>query len=106
MTKMCMRDAEVGLTPSAASLLAEHHKDALTEWMDQDLRDWMGDTIPEDVRFGGQAGEVFKNLAGDFMLDALDDVDAVLATGAPQKPCRTGSFLMPLGLGTHQTPIA
>lgn len=78
---MCVCDAEVGVTPSAASLLARHHKDALTEWMDRDLRDWMGDTIPEDVTFGSQAGEVFKNLAGDFMLDALDDVDAVLATG-------------------------
>ena len=74
-------DAEVGLTPAAAQLLARNHKDELAEWMDQDLREWMGDTIPDDVRFGSQAGQVFKSLAGDFMLDVLDDVDAVLATG-------------------------
>ena len=69
------------MTPTAAQLLARNHKDELMEWMDRDLREWMGDIIPDDVRFGSQAGQVFKNLAGDFMLDVLDDVDAVLATG-------------------------
>ena len=37
--------------------------------------------IPQNVVWGGQATQVFTQLEGDFMRDAISDVDDVLAMG-------------------------
>ncbi|CAJ1979211.1 unnamed protein product [Sphenostylis stenocarpa] len=37
--------------------------------------------IPENVTWGGQSGDVFDNLAGDFMKPRIDEVDDLLAKG-------------------------
>ena len=45
--------------------------------------------IPEGVSWGGQSDQVFKNLAGDFMVDSIAAVDAVLEAGEPLRgPCQ------------------
>ena len=45
--------------------------------------------IPEGVSWGGQSDRVFKNLAGDFMVDSIAAVDAVLEAGEPPRSMPT-----------------
>lgn len=62
-------------------LLRKHHSDPLTDFMRGEVTQRLG-VIPEDVQWGSQAQDVFAHLAGDFMVDSIASVDAVLDAGA------------------------
>ena len=64
-----------------AQLLNRHHLDPLTEFMREDVTQRLG-IIPSHVQWGGQSQQVFSHLAGDFMVDALASIDAILDSGA------------------------
>ncbi len=49
--------------------------------MNGPFRQRMGNRIPDSVKWGGQAGEVFAALSGDFMTPVIDVFDDVLAAG-------------------------
>lgn len=61
-------------------MLRKHHADPLTEFMRKDVTPKLG-IIPGNVSWGSQGGDVFKYLAGDFMVDSIASVDSVLASG-------------------------
>uniref|UniRef100_A0A8C8RAN1 Carboxypeptidase n=1 Tax=Pelusios castaneus TaxID=367368 RepID=A0A8C8RAN1_9SAUR len=54
------------------------HKDSLSDLMNGPIRKKLK-IIPDHVTWGGQSGEVFSNMAGDFMKPVIDIVDALLA---------------------------
>ncbi|XP_038123491.1 retinoid-inducible serine carboxypeptidase [Cyprinodon tularosa] len=56
------------------------HKQSLSELMNGPIRKKLG-IIPQNVTWGGQAEEVFSNMAGDFMRPVVDIVDQLLAAG-------------------------
>ena len=75
--------ASAGLA-AGLRLLSRHHEDPLTSFMRGDVTRNLG-IIPKGVSWGSQSDQVFKNLAGDFMVDSIAAVDAVLETGEPQR---------------------
>jgi len=68
--------------PAGMRLLGRHHSDPLTHFMRGDVTRRLG-VIPPDVTWGSQSARVFEHLAGDFMVDSIASVDAVLAKGDP-----------------------
>ncbi|CAL8342880.1 unnamed protein product [Merluccius merluccius] len=67
------------------SLLARHHvrplhRQSLFQLMNGLIRKKLG-LIPQNVTWGGQAEEVFRSMAGDFMRPVVDVVDKLLAAG-------------------------
>ncbi|XP_075998985.1 retinoid-inducible serine carboxypeptidase [Genypterus blacodes] len=67
------------------SLLARRHirplhRQSLSELMNGPIRKKLG-IIPHNVIWGGQAEEVFSNMAGDFMKPVVDIVDQLLSSG-------------------------
>lgn len=67
------------------SLLARRHirplhGNSLDQLMNGPIRKKLG-IIPQNVTWGGQAEEVFGNMAGDFMRPVIDVVDQLLAAG-------------------------
>ncbi|KAK9823746.1 hypothetical protein WJX72_005120 [[Myrmecia] bisecta] len=66
----------------ARRMLARHHPESLTKWMNREVRDMLG-IIPEHVKWGGQARNVSEHLAEDFMKDVISVVDDVLNAGVP-----------------------
>ncbi|TNN49022.1 Retinoid-inducible serine carboxypeptidase [Liparis tanakae] len=56
------------------------HGQSLSELMNGPIRKKLG-LIPENVTWGGQAEDVFGNMAGDFMRPVVDVVDQLLAAG-------------------------
>ena len=70
----------------AERTLARYHSGGLAEFMNGAVREWLNrqrEVIPGAVLWGGQATQVFTHLEGDFMKDAIADVDEVLASGGP-----------------------
>lgn len=68
----------------ARQTLARYHSDSLTDFMNGPVRSWLNhgrQVIPEQVIWGGQATQVFKEQEGDFMRDAIAIVDDVLTSG-------------------------
>jgi len=55
-------------------------EDQLTEIMEGEVRDKLK-VIPPDVTWGGQSGQVFNFMGGDFMKTAVREVDILLAEG-------------------------
>lgn len=56
------------------------HSQSLSELMNGPIRRKLG-IIPQNVTWGGQAEEVFTNMAGDFMKPVVDIVDLLLNAG-------------------------
>ncbi|XP_069577697.1 retinoid-inducible serine carboxypeptidase [Brachyistius frenatus] len=56
------------------------HGQSLSELMNGPIRKKLG-IIPQNVTWGGQAEEVFSNMAGDFMKPVVDIVDQLLTAG-------------------------
>uniref|UniRef100_H3D906 Carboxypeptidase n=1 Tax=Tetraodon nigroviridis TaxID=99883 RepID=H3D906_TETNG len=56
------------------------HRQTLSQLMNGPVREKLG-IIPENVTWGGQAEEVFSNMAGDFMRPVVDVVDQLLSAG-------------------------
>ncbi|KAM4716464.1 retinoid-inducible serine carboxypeptidase [Anableps anableps] len=56
------------------------HKQSLSELMNGQIRKKLA-IIPQNVTWGGQAEEVFSNMAGDFMRPVVDIVDQLLTAG-------------------------
>uniref|UniRef100_A0A669B3X4 Carboxypeptidase n=1 Tax=Oreochromis niloticus TaxID=8128 RepID=A0A669B3X4_ORENI len=56
------------------------HSQSLSQLMNGPIRKKLG-IIPENVTWGGQADEVFTNMAGDFMKPVVDIVDQLLTAG-------------------------
>ncbi|XP_034750910.1 retinoid-inducible serine carboxypeptidase [Etheostoma cragini] len=56
------------------------HRQSLSELMNGPIRKKLG-IIPQNVTWGGQAGNVFSNMAGDFMRPVVDIVDQLLTAG-------------------------
>ncbi|XP_041633736.1 retinoid-inducible serine carboxypeptidase [Cheilinus undulatus] len=56
------------------------HSQSLSELMNGPIRRKLG-IIPQNVTWGGQAEEVFSNMAGDFMKPVVDVVDQLLTAG-------------------------
>uniref|UniRef100_A0A8C4IPL0 Carboxypeptidase n=1 Tax=Dicentrarchus labrax TaxID=13489 RepID=A0A8C4IPL0_DICLA len=56
------------------------HSQSLSELMNGPIRKKLG-IIPQNVTWGGQAEEVFSNMAGDFMRPVVDIVDQLLTAG-------------------------
>uniref|UniRef100_A0AAQ5XFV4 Carboxypeptidase n=1 Tax=Amphiprion ocellaris TaxID=80972 RepID=A0AAQ5XFV4_AMPOC len=56
------------------------HSRTLSELMNGPIRKKLG-IIPQNVTWGGQAEEVFTNMAGDFMKPVVDIVDLLLNAG-------------------------
>lgn len=56
------------------------HRSSLSQLMNGPIRKKLG-VIPQNVTWGGQAGEVFSSMAGDFMKPVVDIVDQLLAAG-------------------------
>ncbi|KAM7386132.1 hypothetical protein PAMA_008986 [Pampus argenteus] len=56
------------------------HRQTLNELMNGPIRKKLG-IIPQNVTWGGQADEVFSNMAGDFMRPVVDVVDQLLSAG-------------------------
>lgn len=56
------------------------HRQSLDKLMNQQIRKKLG-IIPQNVTWGGQAMDVFQNMAGDFMRPVVDIVDQLLAAG-------------------------
>uniref|UniRef100_A0A672Z149 Carboxypeptidase n=1 Tax=Sphaeramia orbicularis TaxID=375764 RepID=A0A672Z149_9TELE len=56
------------------------HSLSLSELMNGPIRKKLG-IIPQNVTWGGQAEEVFSNMAGDFMRPVVDTVDQLLTAG-------------------------
>lgn len=63
-------------------ILRRAHPDPLDQFMNGPFRERMGRRVPRDVRWGGQAGDVFAALAEDFMRPVVDVFDDVLSQGA------------------------
>uniref|UniRef100_A0A8C4ILZ2 Carboxypeptidase n=1 Tax=Dicentrarchus labrax TaxID=13489 RepID=A0A8C4ILZ2_DICLA len=67
-----------------ASITRRHirplHSQSLSELMNGPIRKKLG-IIPQNVTWGGQAEEVFSNMAGDFMRPVVDIVDQLLTAG-------------------------
>lgn len=59
-----------------------HDLPSLPDFMNGDFKQSVG-IIPDNVTWGGQAGKVFKALAGDFMVPVVDVFDEVLSRGVP-----------------------
>uniref|UniRef100_A0A3P8W2M5 Carboxypeptidase n=1 Tax=Cynoglossus semilaevis TaxID=244447 RepID=A0A3P8W2M5_CYNSE len=56
------------------------HRQSLSELMNGPIKKKLG-IIPQNVTWGGQAEEVFSNMAGDFMKPVVDVVDQLLSAG-------------------------
>ncbi|KAJ8345401.1 hypothetical protein SKAU_G00295940 [Synaphobranchus kaupii] len=56
------------------------HRQSLSQLMNGPIRKKLG-VIPHNVTWGGQAGEVFTSMEGDFMKPVVDIVDQLLAAG-------------------------
>ncbi|XP_042361044.1 retinoid-inducible serine carboxypeptidase [Plectropomus leopardus] len=56
------------------------HSQSLSELMNGPIRKKLG-IIPQNVTWGGQAEDVFSNMAGDFMKPVVDIVDQLLTAG-------------------------
>lgn len=56
------------------------HSQSLSQLMNGPIRKKLG-IIPDNVTWGGQADEVFTNMAGDFMKPVVDIVDQLLTAG-------------------------
>ncbi|KAM8845905.1 retinoid-inducible serine carboxypeptidase [Spinachia spinachia] len=56
------------------------HGQSLSDLMNGPIRKKLG-IIPENVTWGGQAEDVFGNMAGDFMRPVVDVVDQLLTSG-------------------------
>ncbi|XP_029914080.1 retinoid-inducible serine carboxypeptidase [Myripristis murdjan] len=56
------------------------HGQSLSELMNGPVRKKLG-IIPQNVTWGGQAEDVFSNMAGDFMRPVVDVVDQLLSAG-------------------------
>ncbi|XP_035511236.1 retinoid-inducible serine carboxypeptidase [Morone saxatilis] len=56
------------------------HSQSLSELMNGPIRKKLG-IIPQNVTWGGQAEQVFSNMAGDFMRPVVDIVDQLLTAG-------------------------
>ncbi|XP_047007859.1 retinoid-inducible serine carboxypeptidase isoform X1 [Ictalurus punctatus] len=56
------------------------HGQSLDELMNGPIREKLG-IIPKNVTWGGQAGQVFSSMSGDFMKPVIDIVDELLAAG-------------------------
>ncbi|TNM97428.1 hypothetical protein fugu_015584 [Takifugu bimaculatus] len=56
------------------------HRQSLSQLMNGPIREKLG-IIPKNVTWGGQAEEVFSNMAGDFMKPVVDVVDQLLSAG-------------------------
>ncbi|MCJ8739543.1 hypothetical protein PDJAM_G00048300 [Pangasius djambal] len=56
------------------------HGQSLDELMNGPIREKLG-IIPKNVTWGGQSGEVFSSMSGDFMKPVIDIVDELLAAG-------------------------
>ncbi|XP_034568073.1 retinoid-inducible serine carboxypeptidase [Notolabrus celidotus] len=56
------------------------HSQSLSELMNGPIRKKLG-IIPQNVTWGGQAEDVFSNMAGDFMKPVVDVVDQLLDAG-------------------------
>ncbi|XP_072225319.1 retinoid-inducible serine carboxypeptidase [Leuresthes tenuis] len=56
------------------------HRQSLSELMNGPIRKKLA-IIPQNVTWGGQAEEVFSNMAGDFMKPVVDIVDQLLTAG-------------------------
>uniref|UniRef100_A0A8C2WZR0 Carboxypeptidase n=1 Tax=Cyclopterus lumpus TaxID=8103 RepID=A0A8C2WZR0_CYCLU len=56
------------------------HEQSLSELMNGPIRKKLG-LIPRNVTWGGQAEDVFSNMAGDFMRPVVDVVDQLLTAG-------------------------
>lgn len=76
-----MRKHNTGDDDGSNWILGRAHPDPLTEFMNGPFRERMGRRVPSDVRWGGQANEVFAALAGDFMRPVVDVFDDVVARG-------------------------
>lgn len=55
-------------------------RQSLSELMNGPIRKKLS-VIPQNVTWGGQSGEVFSNMAGDFMRPVVDIVDQLLSAG-------------------------
>ncbi|XP_068119725.1 retinoid-inducible serine carboxypeptidase [Hyperolius riggenbachi] len=70
--------------PALLSLFSQHlvplHGGDLSALMNGPIRAKLK-IIPDSVTWGGQAGEVFVNMAGDFMKPVVDVVDELLSAG-------------------------
>lgn len=60
--------------------IARLHKQPLSELMNGQIKKKLK-IIPENVTWGGQSGEVFSNMAEDFMRPVVDIVDQLLSAG-------------------------
>ncbi|XP_075879793.1 retinoid-inducible serine carboxypeptidase [Nelusetta ayraudi] len=56
------------------------HRQSLSQLMNGSIRKKLG-IIPQNITWGGQADEVFRNMAGDFMRPVVDIVDKLLMGG-------------------------
>ncbi|XP_041826817.1 retinoid-inducible serine carboxypeptidase [Melanotaenia boesemani] len=56
------------------------HRQSLSQLMNGPIRKKLA-IIPQNVTWGGQAEDVFSNMAGDFMKPVVDVVDQLLAAG-------------------------
>ncbi|TRY59609.1 hypothetical protein DNTS_003892 [Danionella cerebrum] len=56
------------------------HRQSLSKLMNGQIKQKLG-VIPKNVTWGGQAEDVFLNMAGDFMKPVVDVVDKLLAAG-------------------------
>nr|XP_040047093.1 retinoid-inducible serine carboxypeptidase isoform X1 [Gasterosteus aculeatus aculeatus] len=56
------------------------HSQSLSDLMNGPIRKKLG-IIPKNVTWGGQAEDVFSNMAGDFMRSVVDVVDQLLTAG-------------------------
>ncbi|TMS15412.1 Retinoid-inducible serine carboxypeptidase [Larimichthys crocea] len=56
------------------------HRQSLSQLMNGPIRKKLG-IIPQNVTWGGQAEQVFSNMAGDFMRPVVDIVDQLLSAG-------------------------
>uniref|UniRef100_A0AAX7TK48 Carboxypeptidase n=1 Tax=Astatotilapia calliptera TaxID=8154 RepID=A0AAX7TK48_ASTCA len=68
------------LTSSKHRHIRPLHSQSLSQLMNGPIRKKLG-IIPDNVTWGGQADEVFTNMAGDFMKPVVDIVDQLLTAG-------------------------
>ncbi|KAM3920879.1 retinoid-inducible serine carboxypeptidase [Leptodactylus fuscus] len=84
MTRDAAKNVAKFKSPYIGRLFLRHvqplHNDILDELMNGPIRAKLK-IIPDSVRWGGQAGQVFTNMAGDFMKPVVDVVDALLSAG-------------------------
>ncbi|KAM4531015.1 retinoid-inducible serine carboxypeptidase [Odontesthes bonariensis] len=78
--KLPFSGGEDFISLQASRHLRPLHRQSLSELMNGPIRKKLA-IIPQNVTWGGQAEEVFSNMAGDFMKPVVDIVDQLLTAG-------------------------